>query len=131
VEQEFISSEDMALLDEVLYVPRTAEFIWIYQKLTEFCKDVNSKYYQFQLSGFGSDLHVPQEEDWILSIDRGEKSTNKLNLILWRGSGVLEMNHGEYKVEGKRGAIMIFPAYLWWKTSGDFLTCTLSGNHFS
>ena len=126
-----ISSDDLTLLDGSAGIPRTAEFIWIYQKLTEYCKKVNEEHYQFQISGFGCDLHVaPNESKWTLSIDRGQSSTNKLNIILWRGEGTLHMNHAEYTVDGARGIIMIFPSYLWWQATGDFLMCTLSGNHF-
>ena len=130
VDEEFISSDDLNILDGAASIPRTAEFIWIYQKLTEYSKSINDKFYNFQISGFGTDLFVPETE-WTLSIDKGQKSTNKLNVILWRGEGTLYMNHDEYNVDGHRGTIMIFPSYLWWKATGDFLMCNLSGNHFS
>jgi hypothetical protein len=131
VDHDFISSDDLILLDEATSVPRTAEFIWIYQKLSEYCKKVNENYYQFQISGFGKDLCTSEDSEWTLSIDKGQLSTNKLNVILWRGEGSLYMNHNEYTVDGRRGTIMIFPSYLWWKGSGDFLICNLSGNHFT
>jgi hypothetical protein len=130
VDNEFISTEDLEILDGVSHIPRTADYIWIYQKLTEYCKNINEKYFQFQISGLGTDLHVHVSSDWILSIDRGQASTNKFNIIIFRSSGSLDMNHGEYSIPGDRGNIMIFPSYLWWKASGDILVCTLSGDHF-
>ena len=130
VEPDFISPEDLALLDGAIGVPRTAEFIWIYQKLTEFCTRVNDRIYQFQSSGFAGDLERPTVDDWVLSIEKGIKSTNKLNVVLCMGSAVLFMNHGEYKVDLAPGTVAVFPAYLWWKVSGTVLVCCLSGNHF-
>lgn len=130
VETDFISTEDLALLNGSIGVPRTAEFIWIYQKLTEFCIHVNARFYQFQISGFACDLKQPTTDVWVLSIEKGIKSTNKLNVLLSTGSSVLFMNYEEYQVDLAPGTVVVFPAYLWWKVTGDVLACCLSGNHF-
>jgi hypothetical protein len=131
VEPDFINPDDLVLLKGAIQVPRTAEFIWLYEKLTAFCREVNAVFYQFQISGFACDLRRISEDDkWILSIEKGINSTNKLNILLCTGTGVLYMNHGEYQVDLAPGTVVVFPAYLWWKASGDVLACHLSGNHF-
>ena len=85
-------------------------------------------------SGFAKNLESLKEEEnkdaWRLTINNGEFSTAKLNVILWLGTGTLQVNHDEYKADGQPGTIMVFPAFLWWKATGDYLTCSLSGNHF-
>ena len=130
VDNEFINEDDIKLLKNSVYVPRTAEHIWIYQKITEIVKTVNSSYFNFQLSGFNSELERFIAEDWVLTLVKGQASTNKLNVVLFTGAGTLHMNHGEYTVECKEGGLAIFPSFLWFKVSGDNLYCTVSGDHF-
>ena len=132
VDTDFVSQDDLDVFGKnVADIPRTSEYIWIYQKLTEYCKKVNDENYKFQISGFGCNLYKPEcGEYWFLSIGRGEKSTNKLNVVICTGAATLHMNHGDYQLDLQSGSIAIFPAYLWWKVSGDILACTLSGNHF-
>lgn len=130
-DEEFLNEDDAKIFKNVIQVPRTSEWIWIYQKLTEKCNEVNREMYNFQISGFNCDLHSSEDyASWNLTLNKGQRSTNKINVILCTGKVTVYMNHGEYEFEGKIGTILIFPSFLWWKASGEYLMCTLSGNHF-
>jgi len=131
VEHDFLSSDDLSLYDDCIEIPRTSDHIWIYEKLTKKCKVVNENIYHFQISGFGIDISKKTGvEQWTLSLGSGFESTFKMNVIVCTSDAELFINHGSYKVQGKRGTLFIFPSYLWWKITGNFIYTVLSGDPF-
>jgi hypothetical protein len=131
-EHNFLSEDDCKLFENVALVPRTSEHIWIYQKLTEICKNVNEHIFNFQISGFNEDLHFPDKTHaYRMTLDNKERSVIKLNIVLCTGPCILRINHGKYHVEGRTGTLFIFPSFLWFLIEGDsYLVSSLSGNHF-
>jgi hypothetical protein len=130
-EHEFINEDDCKIFENVLFVPRISEYIWIYQKLTLACKRINEEFFNFQISGFGGDLHRSEVyTQYTLNIDNDANSVNKLNVIVCTGECVLHMNHDEYTLVGRTGTLFIFPAFLWFRIEGSCLLCVLSGDHF-
>ena len=128
--QEFLMEDEVNSIKKLKWIPRTAEYIWIYQKISVMCKKINTDTYQFQISGFGEDLRLLEDSEWTFSLKKGFMSTNKLVVILCTGDALVHMNHGEHEVQAKAGVMLVFPAFMWWKISGAHLYCTISGNHF-
>lgn len=130
-QNDFISKDDCKLLENVLFIPRTSEHIWIYQKLSKTCIKVNEELFNFQISGFGGDLHYSEiYKQHTLNIDNDANSVNKLNVIICTGPCTLYMNHESYTLEGQKGTLFIFPAFLWFRIEGSYLLSVLSGDHF-
>jgi hypothetical protein len=133
VEENIMSEDDLKILEDATEIPRTAEFIWIYQKLTERIREGNERIFRFQLSGFATDLYRPETEmtEYAMHLEKGIRSANKLVVVLCLEDGVvLDMNHGEYQLTGSKATLFMFPAYMWWRCKGKFLMCILSGDHF-
>lgn len=134
VVKDFLNSEDLELLvskiDDDDKIPRNAENIWIYQKITQTCKEINEKIFHFQISGFDDDLFIGKKTDWIQTLGTATFSTLKLNIILCLEDIKFEMNHGQYNFDAPKSSLILFPSYLWWKTEGKYLITFLSGDHF-
>lgn len=130
-EHEFINEDDCKLFENVSYVPRTSENIWIYQKLAVACNKVNTDFFNFQISGFGSDLKYSNSyTKYTLNMSNGINSVNKLNVILCTGACTLHVNNDEYILDGRPGTLFIFPSFLWFRVEGIYLMCVISGDHF-
>lgn len=112
---------------KISWVKCTSDTLWLFDRLSSVISELNSKFYRFELKGFGEDLQLTNynEEDsgtygW--HIDRGD-SKNRVRKL----SAVLQLSEpGEYEggdleilysspdpiaVEKKRGRLVIFPSY--------------------
>lgn len=100
---------------------------WIYERLAFIARDLNSKFYQFDLHGFVEDFQYTvydgsQEGHYGWHIDKGgtSPSPRKLSMVLQLSSpedyegGHLELwgGHKSMTVDRRRGLLAAFPSYL-------------------
>jgi PKHD-type hydroxylase len=105
-------------------VSKTIDSEWIYNKLSHIVSDVNSKYFRFDLSGFGEPLQLTNylsensgNYDW--HIDMGSQVSRKLSVTLqlshpWEyEGGVLELYNSNTitQIPKQRGLVTIFPSW--------------------
>jgi hypothetical protein len=132
--RDFLNDDDIGVLTAAIHpmekvIPRNAKNIWIYQKLTETCREINDQIFKFQISGFDNDLNLASpQEDWIQTL--ANNSTIKLNVIICLSPVKFYINHGKYDFDAPKASLTLFPSYLSWKAEGEFLITHLSGDHF-
>jgi PKHD-type hydroxylase len=108
----------------VKWVNKTTESEWIFNKLSHIVSDVNSRYFRFDLAGFGEPMQLTNyisenagNYDW--HIDMGGQVSRKLSITLqlshpWEyEGGTLELYNSNdiTEIPKQRGLMTIFPSW--------------------
>lgn len=111
----------------ISWVSSTQESVWLFDRLSILISTLNSKFYRFDLRGFGENIQLTNYDsrengtyNW--HIDRGgsNSSVRKMSAVLQLSEpgeydgGELELLHttpDPIRVEKKRGRLIIFPSY--------------------
>jgi PKHD-type hydroxylase len=107
---------------EVTWLNCSKDSRWLYDKLAYIANELNSKYYRFDLSGFGESLQITNystngKYGW--HVDHGSKIGRKLSMVLQLSNpsdyegGDLQINTGgePVTVKKKRGLLAAFPSF--------------------
>lgn len=109
---------------KVSWLDCTPENIWVFEKLSDIVSNMNSQYFNFDLTGFGEPLQLTNYDQSELGmygwhLDYGGQVSRKLSVVLqltdpkdYEGGNLQIMTHGEPEtVRKQRGLVTIFPSY--------------------
>lgn len=110
---------------QVSWVNKTQETAWVFEKLAHVVSSVNSKYYGFDLTGFGEPLQLTNYDQSDHGMygwhqDYNANVSRKLSLVLqltdpseYEGGNLQIMTGGEpQNVRKQRGLLALFPSYV-------------------
>ncbi len=111
---------------KVGWLPKNEEVTWVYEKLSYVVSQLNARFYQFDLTGFGEPLQLTNynsEEQgmyrWHQDFGSSASTSRKLSLVLqlshpsdYEGGNLQILTCGEpTTVNKKRGHIAVFPSW--------------------
>lgn len=135
---------------KVKWLPNTAEWAWVYDRLAAMAIEANNALWKFDLHSIVDDIQFTEYEaggghyDWHLDIGPDTISHRKISITVQLSDseeyvgGDLEMMPGNYSfaVPRKKGAVALFPSFILHRvtpvTEGlrRSLVLWLGGNHF-
>jgi hypothetical protein len=110
---------------QVSWLQNTPETLWVFEKLARVVSEINAKYYQFDLVGFGESLQLTnydQSEHGMYGWhqDYGTAVSRKLSVTVqltdpseYEGGNLQIMTSGQpVNIKKQRGFIAVFPSYI-------------------
>jgi PKHD-type hydroxylase len=108
----------------VVFVTPTPELVWVYQRLTSCVIDLNSKFFNFDLSGFNEGLqfteYVAPDGKYDYHVDKTYKTVIRKLSIVVQLSDPQEYDGGEFQyldsaepevLSKERGCLLAFPSW--------------------
>lgn len=130
-EPSWVGGSDKGVIDDSIrrsnlkWVNNTNETLWVFERLSHYVSDFNSKFFGFDLTGFGEALQLTNYSytdngmyDW--HADFGGRYSRKLSIVVQLSDpsqyegGMLQLNIGGKEVvqiEKRRGMIVAFPSW--------------------
>jgi PKHD-type hydroxylase len=108
---------------KVNWLSNTPEYSWVFHRLAFIVAELNARYYNFDLSGFGEPLQLTHYDNvdkgtYNWHADKGVRTSRKLSVVLQLSDpleyegGELQVNNGsELTIPRQRGLIVAFPSY--------------------
>jgi PKHD-type hydroxylase len=125
-----IETKDEAVVDDyrnskVAFVGPSAELLWVYERLTDVVRDMNEKYYRFDLHGFLENLQFTEynapsgKYDWHIDKSYG-RQPRKLSIVVqltdpeeYEGGELqAKFSKGHQELPNGQGTIIAFPSYV-------------------
>ena len=110
---------------QIQWLENTPETTWVFSRLADIASRLNSKFYRFDLTGFGEALQLTnydQSEHGMYGWhqDYGAAISRKLSMVVqltdpaqYEGGNLQVMTHGDPQtVRKQRGLIAVFPSYV-------------------